>query len=205
MTTPLSMTVQSIKSIDDSTEVGADEPYILVTAADLSGPVPSLEVTLYGPWPGVDKGETAPTLPVPPIGIDVLNLSRRPFWPFNGKNADTISKIDNLIFIVSVMENDDGNPNTLRTLVKLAALGSLAASTGIGRKTRVDKLIADINGALGTPTGAPNFDDIVGTQELVLTNKDLTPHRSKKNVRTLKFNGKDEGTFEVAIEIDFHG
>lgn len=63
MTTPkLTIAVKSITSINDSTEMGADEPYILVTAVHLSGLVPQVEVTQYGPWGDVDKGETHATL-----------------------------------------------------------------------------------------------------------------------------------------------
>jgi hypothetical protein len=206
----LAIAVQSIKSIDDSTEAGSDEPYVLVTAANLVGLVPQVEVTLYGPFDDVDKGETHATIVAPAILpkpiADVINaspLGRRPFWALDNKTPAPIASPNDVVFIVSVMENDDGKPNTLRTLVKLAAVGSLAASTGMARATRVQKLIADIGGALGTPTGAPNFDDVVGTHELVLTAADLVPPPSKKRVKTVDFNGDNEGTFRVAVEMDF--
>ena len=206
----LAIAVQSIKSLDDSTEVGSDEPYVLVTAANLAGLIPQVEVTLYGPFEDVDRGETHATI-VAPAGLpkpiaDAINASpmgRKPFWALDNKTPAPIASPNDVVFIVSVMENDDGNPNALRTLVKLAAVGSLAASTGMARATRVQKLIADIGGALGTPTGAPNFDDVVGTHELVLTAADLVPPASKKRVKTLDFNGSNEGTFRVALEMDF--
>lgn len=206
----LSITMQSIKSLDDSTEVGSDEPYVLVTAANLAGLIPQVEVTLYGPFEDVDKGETHATI-VAPAGLpkpiaDAINsgpLGRRPFWALDNKTPAPIASPNDVVFIVSVMENDDGKPNTLRTLVKLAAVGSLAASSGMSRSVRVQKLIADIGGALGTPTGAPNFDDVVGTHEFVLTAADLVPPASKKRVKTLDFNGNNEGIFRVAVEMDF--
>jgi len=206
----LSIAMQSIKSLDDSTEVGSDEPYVLVTAANLAGLIPQVEVTLYGPFEDTDKGETHSTV-VAPAGLpkpiaDAINgspLGRRPFWALDNKTSAPIASPNDVVFIVSVMENDDGKPNTLRTLVKLAAVGSLAASSGMARATRVKKLIADIGGALGTPTGAPNFDDVVGTHELVLTAADLVPPASKKRVKTVDFNGNNEGTFRVAVEMDF--
>lgn len=206
----LAIAVQSIKSIDDSSEVGSDEPYILVTAANLIGLVPQVEVTLYGPFDDVDKGETHATIVAPPGTpkpiADIINnspIARKPFWALDNQTAAPIASPNDVVFIVSVMENDDGKPNTLRTLVKLAAVGSLAASTGMARSLRVKKLIADIAGALGTPTGAPNFDDVVGTHELVLTTADLVPPANRKRVKTVDFNGGNEGTFRVAVEMDF--
>ena len=206
----LSIAMQSIKSLDDSTEVGSDEPYVLVTAANLAGLIPQVEVTLYGPFEDTDKGETHATI-VAPAGLpkpiaDAINgspLGRRPFWALDNKTSAPIASPNDVVFIVSVMENDDGKPNTLRTLVKLAAVGSLAASSGMARATRVQKLIADIGGALGTPTGAPNFDDVVGTHELVLTAADLVPPANKRRVKTVDFNGGNEGTFRVAVQMDF--
>lgn len=206
----LSIAMQSIKSLDDSTEVGSDEPYVLVTAANLAGLIPQVEVTLYGPFEDTDKGETHSTV-VAPAGLpkpvaDAINgspLGRRPFWALDNKTPAPIASPNDVVFIVSVMENDDGKPNTLRTLVKLAAVGSLAASSGMARATRVQKLIADIGGALGTPTGAPNFDDVVGTHELVLTAADLVPPANKRRMKTVDFNGKNEGTFRVAVQMDF--
>lgn len=206
----LAIAVQSIKSIDDSTEVGSDEPYVLVTAANLKSLVPQVEVTLYGPWADVDKGETHGTIVVPPglpaavaDSFNVLGVTRRPFWALDNKTPAPIASPNDVVFIVSVVEHDDGKPGTLRTLVKLAAVGSLAASNGMARATRVQKLISDIGGALGTPTGAPNFDDVVGTHELKLTAADLVPPASKKRVKTVDFNGHNEGTFRVAVEMAF--
>jgi hypothetical protein len=206
----LALAVQSVKSIDDSTEVGSDEPYVLVTAADLKQLIPQVEVTLYGPWGDVDKGETHGTIVIPPnlpapvaAAFDALGVTRKPFWALDNATPAPIARPEDVVFIVSVMENDDGKPGTLRTLVKLAAVGSLAASSGMSRALRVKKLIADIGGALGTPTGAPNFDDVVGTHELVLTPADLIPPASKKRVKKVDFQGGNEGTFQIAVEVAF--
>ncbi|HZX96227.1 MAG TPA: hypothetical protein VFE90_17030 [Myxococcales bacterium] len=187
----LTIAVKSIQSLDDSTEWGADEPYVLVTGVDLSQLIPHVEVTLYGPWADVDKGETHQT------GVFL------PFWGLDNRTAVAIANPSSVIFVVSVMENDDGKPGALRTLVKAAAVASLAASNGMPRATRVQKLLADIHGALGIPTGAPNFDDIVGSKELVLTPPDLVRPPGGRRVKTLDFAGGDEGTFRVAVELAF--
>jgi len=64
-------------------------------------------------------------------------------------------------------------------------------------------LIADIPGTLGTPTGLPNFDDVVGTLGLMLSTEDLTPPTSKKRIKKLDVKGGNEGAFRVAIELAF--
>jgi len=207
----VTLAVKSIKSIDDSTEVGPDEPYVLVTAVDLSTPIPGVEVTLYGPWSDVEKGETHGTVVIPPglpdavvDALSAINVMRRPFWGLDNKTPKAIASPSNVIFIVSVMEHDDGDPGALRSMVKLTATGSLVASANDSRATRVQKLMADIRGILGTPTGAPNFDDKVGTRELALTADDLVAPASGKRVKTLlDFGGGDDGTFRVAVEIVF--
>jgi hypothetical protein len=172
MASNVSLAVKSITAIDDSTEFGADEPYVLVTGVDFRNTVlPEVEVTLYGPWSDVDKGETHGTLVMPPSTpqavIDVLsnfNVMRKPFWSLDNKTPAPIDP-SKVIFIVSVMENDDGRPLVLRMIVKSAAVASLGGSTGSLIPDRVTKLIRDINGVLGTPTGFPNLDDVVGTSD----------------------------------------
>lgn len=206
----LTLAVKSIQSLDDSTEVGPDEPYVLVTGVNLDALVPQVEVTLYGPWGDVEKGETHGTLVIPPTTppalvevLSALNVVRRPFWGLDNKTAVAITDPSKVIFIVSVMENDDGRPAALRTLVKGTAVASLAASNGMARATRVQKLLADLKGTLGIPTGAPNFDDTVGSKELVLTAADLVPPSNGKRVKTLDFAGGNEGKFRVAVELAF--
>ena len=91
------------------------------------------------------------------------------------------------------MEHDDGEPSAARTIVKGAVVSSLAASGSLSRAQKVQKLIADINGALEIPTGAPNFDDRVGsTQEFVLSNSLLNVAAGPKT-KTLTIVG-DGGT-----------
>jgi len=59
------------------------------------------------------------------------------------------------------------------------------------RNNKVIKLISDVNSALGTPTGAPNFDDKVGDpQELRFSSEELNQAESGQTVsKTLVFNG----------------
>lgn len=144
-----------------------------------------------------------PGTPAPLADIlSILNVVRRPFWGVNNAAPASIADPSEVIFIATVMEHDDGNPAALRMIVKGAAVASLAASSGMPRPTRLQKLLADLKGAVGIPTGAPNFDDTVGTHELVITQADLAPGASKR-VKRLDFAGGNEGTFRVAFELSF--
>jgi hypothetical protein len=203
MSLPVTIAVSKVKCIIETDEVGADEPYVLVTAIDLkSGPLAAVEVTKYGPWADVDAGDTMTTMPLQP-GVNPNSLPfivwRRPAWGPSGQ-AKAIAAPADAILLVSVMEHDDGHPTSARELVKLAATGTLAASIGMTRAQRVVKLIADINGALATPTGAPNFDDRVGsTQEFRLSAALLDVAACSKS-KTLTFNG-DGGRYQVTLQV----
>lgn len=79
-------------------------------------------------------------------------------------------------------------------------VSSLAASSSLSRAQKVQKLIADINGALEIPTGAPNFDDRVGsTQEFVLSNSLLNVAAGPKT-KTLTVVG-DGGKYDVKLVV----
>jgi hypothetical protein len=202
MSLPISIAVSKIRCRVETDEVGADEPYVLATAVRLQNPISNVEVTLYGPWSDVDKGETHGTVAIP-AGVNAGTLPpvivwRRPCWGLNGQPAP-IPNPESVILLFSLMENDDGHPDALRTTVKLAAVGSLAASTGSPRNERVRALIRDIDGARKLPTGAPNFDDLVGpTQELPLTSSLLNVAGGPKT-KTLTFRG-DGGVYDVTVE-----
>lgn len=205
---PVTIALRAIRCIEETDEVGADEPYVLVTACNLTSPVPQLETVLYGPWGDVDKDETHATAPIPPnatpallTALSGLYILRWPFWSLDNLNALQIANPDQVIFIVSMMENDDGKPGAARAIVKGAATASLAGSNGQPRAIRVKKLIADINGALKIPTGAPNFDDLIGSRELRLTAADvtLTTKGAKKSL-SLDFKG-DGGFYRTFFDV----
>jgi hypothetical protein len=200
---PVTIALTKIKCLIETDEVGADEPYVLVTAIDLKNfPLPAVEVTKYGPWKDIDKGDTATTMAIQPgVPIDSLPFIvwRRPAWGPGG-SPKGIAHPDDAILLLSVMEHDDGDTSATRTIVKGAVVTSLAASTGMSRAQRVAKLIGDINGALEIPAGAPNFDDRVGsTQEFRLSSNLLNVAGGPKN-KTLTFRG-DGGKYEVTMQV----
>ncbi|HEY9048142.1 MAG TPA: hypothetical protein VIN08_19685 [Ohtaekwangia sp.] len=181
----LTLAVKSIDQLNDSTEVGSDEPFVLVTAVNLSDIVPQLEVVRYGPLE--NEG----------------TFRHQLFWGLDNKHAAVITDPNDVVFIVSLMEKDDGNLAVSRIIVKMAAIGSLIGSMGMPRSTRVQNLIKDIRFAMGIRTGIPSADDSVGVHELILTPTDLTPSASKKRIRSIDFHGGKEGSFRVNIELNF--
>ncbi|MFG6432652.1 hypothetical protein [Roseateles sp. LYH14W] len=200
---PVTIALTKIKCKIETDEVGSDEPYVLVTAVDLSNPLlPNAEVTLYGPWGDVDEGETRTTQPIPP-GVDPNDLPfiiwRRNAWGPSGQ-AKVIANPAHAVILVSMMEHDDGKAGTARGLAKAAAVSSLAASMGMTREQRVNKLKADIHAALGIPTGAPNFDDRVGgTKEFALSANLLNVAAGPKS-KMLTIVG-DGGKYDVTLQV----
>jgi len=200
---PVTIALKSIKCKIETDEVGSDEPYVLVTAVDLTNPIlPNAEVTLYGPWGDVDEGESRSTQPLQP-GINPSDMPfiiwRRNAWGPSGQ-AKAIANPANAVILVSMMEHDDGKPGTARELTKGAVVSSLAASAGMTRAQRVSKLKADINGALGIPTGFPNFDDRVGTTQEFMLSTNLLDVAAGPKSKTLTIVG-DGGKYEVTLVV----
>ncbi|PDZ59284.1 LGFP repeat-containing protein [Bacillus thuringiensis] len=190
--------LKSLRCHVETDEVGADEPYILITTVNLASsvsvagfpvPLPAYEVVKYGPFGDVDGAEThfAP-------GI------AQPFWGLTN-NPERLDNPDNVIFVVALMENDDGDPENLRGIVKGIVSGSVFGSLSFDRTNKVIKLINDVNSALGTPTGAPNFDDKVGDpQELRFSREELERAAADSPVpKDLQFRG-DGGHYTLTFE-----
>lgn len=189
--------LDSIRCHEETDEVGADEPYVIVTAIDLrssvsvSGltiPIPASRAFRYGPFRDVDARETH-------------RPSFLSFWGLNGEER-ALSNPDDAIFLVALMENDDGNAEALRGLVAASVNSALFASLGVSdRSTRVGLLMEAINSAIRTPTGGPNFDDRIGdSQELRFTAADIAlAETGQAAQRALRFRG-DGGDYTVTFE-----
>jgi hypothetical protein len=185
--------LRKIHCHEETDEVGADEPYVLVTAVDLAPAQgstprpPRFDVVRYG-FDDVDDEEThqAPG-------------ASRSFWGTNGKSAP-LSDPDSAIFIVSLMERDSGNPDSLRTIVKGAAGAAVLGTLGAPREDTVAALLRDVRSAMGTPTGFPNLDDVVGVSELRFTADELRRAEAGQTVQTsIHING-DGGRYELTFE-----
>lgn len=206
----MSMAVLNIHCEETTKEIDRDEPYVLVTAADISNLlVPAVDVVKYGPWSDVKKGRTYATLARLP-GLDDKSwkivskgmVLQTPFWGLNGQ-PKAITNTQSVIFVVSLVEHDaSADASATRELAKLAAVGSLAASSTLAYQTRVDKLLTDIKGALQVPTGAPNFDDPIGTKHLPLVIGDLSGAAGTTRNKTLSFAGEG-AKYTVTCQIKY--
>lgn len=154
--------LQKIHCEKGTSELGQDEPYVIVSAVDLAStvplegfsvPLPAFDVVAYR-FGDVGKGETR-FAPGP----------EKSFWGIYGQ-PDRLTDPDDVIVVVSLMENDDGDVEALRGMVKVAISASVFSSLAASRAIKVEALMRDIYSAMGLITGAPNFDDRIGVAEL---------------------------------------
>ncbi|MEU8676962.1 hypothetical protein AB0C82_20000, partial [Streptomyces sp. NPDC048560] len=188
--------LRSIHCHEETDEVGADEPYALVTAVNLASsvnvegfavPLPAFDVVRYG-FGDVDDEETHDA---PGAALS--------FWGINGQPAP-LTDPDSAIFVVGLMENDDGDPEALRGVVKGVVGGSVLGSLTASRADKVAALIRDIDSAMGTPTGAPNFDDRVGIRELRFSADELRRAEAGEAIRASVDISGDGGRYELTFE-----
>ena len=188
--------LRSIHCHEETDEVGADEPYALVTAVNLAAsvsvqgfpvPLPAFEVTRYG-FDDVDDEED-----------HIAPGASRSFWGINGAPAP-LNDPDEAIFVVGLMENDDGDPEALRGIVKGVVGGSVLGTLTAVRSDKVAALMRDVNSAMGPPTGAPNFDDRIGVGEVRFSAEELRRAEAGEAVTTaINING-DGGRYELTFE-----
>lgn len=216
------LAVKSIESIKDSTELGADEPYVLVVGVDFSN-VNALviDTTRYGPF-SISQFEKASTFALPfgtPKSVfDALEtlpvVLRRPFWGLLDNQPTPIADLSKIAFVLIMMENDDGNPAKIRDLVHGSALNSLnqlVNNPKVPPKTLVaSDFIATISKAFsalletGVLNGGLNNDDFVGLKELTLSASSFqAPHPAKSELLPRLISRPDEGAFKVVVELAF--
>lgn len=188
--------LESFRCHTETDEVGADEPYVIVAAVDLrntvnvegiSLPIPASRAFVYGAFGDVDEQETH-------------QVPFQSFWGLNGEERE-LRNPDDAIFLVGLMEWDDGNAQALRNIVAGSVNSALSASLGItDRNQRAGLVMQAFNGALQTPTGGPSTDEWVGLgQELRFTSDEIalaetgTPAR-----RPLRFQG-DGGDYTLTF------
>lgn len=193
--------IKEVKCLDERNEASASEEiYALVTSVKLSKVIPNLpnspvipsfEVFLYGVWEDFDEGE-------------IKQNQGPPFWPIFYSNPanivpEKIEDRDDVIFIVTLMENDNGDPGQYRMFVKSAAAASLASTVNAPRAAKAASLIKDITDNLNgidMPIPFALDDDHIGTGELRLRSSDLT----KSCERVLTFDNS-EGFYDVYFTI----
>jgi len=204
---PMTIRVSAVHCAIETDEAGADEPYVLAYAVDLTTqrvfvvngqPVsmafPTGHVGLTGPWDDVDHGEVHSATELPAA-------LRRPFWNLAG-NPHVIANADDVVFVAALMENDDGKPKVVRSALDLAMQVALVAAPTGDRAALVHHLAGAMNGLIGAAalagTSGPNLDDKVGSaRELRLTENDLryVAHMGALG-KTLSFVG-DGGKYQL--------
>jgi hypothetical protein len=208
---PITVGVAQIVCRSETSEVGADEPYLLVLAVDMTSTItinsggkdgsvtfPNLRVTRVGPWDDVDEGETHSV-------AELDSDSRRSFWNLTGdlQLTDPLKTI----FLVALMENDNAEPESVRTVVQGILTGNLFSNMSLTRDALAHALSGAMDAAIATGRGAGatfpfNFDDqIGGTQLLNITDVDIDrATRNGSTGRLLTFSG-DDAFYEVSFII----
>jgi hypothetical protein len=178
--------------LERGSAVGSDEIYVVIFSASahanlLSSQALAFRTQVFAP---VDKGS---------IRNEFL-----PFWGVNG-NPASISNVDDVIFLILLMENDKGNPDAVKAAVQSSLSINLLAElqSGNQRDQIIRRLIADMNGVadLGAASGRAFPDDRIGSaQELRLTSDLLRRARSSAVTKTLEFSGL-EGRYRLYFNI----
>jgi hypothetical protein len=100
----LRIRLKDIKCVEEINEGSAsEEPYLLVTSVRLQRTLAGIDthnirVFRYGVWENFDAGE-------------VKDVFDPPFWGL-GSTPEELANASDAIFVISMMENDNGNPNT---------------------------------------------------------------------------------------------
>jgi hypothetical protein len=69
---------------------------------------------------------------------------------------------DRVIFVVGLMEHDDGNPEALRGIAAAQLSAALFATLGADRRTVASRALQTLGSAVQVPTGGPSTDEAVG-------------------------------------------
>jgi hypothetical protein len=187
--------LSSIKCVEEINESSAsEEPYVLVTAVQLRKTLPgfpsiqNVRVFRYGVWEDFDEGE-------------VKDNSGPPFWGLNSTPED-ITDLNEVSFIVSLIENDNADPGQYQTFLETVAAGSLALTLGEPNSSvRFARLLTSIRNALNgidLPIPFALDDDHIGTEELKLDSSDLIPLGAKDKSLTIE---SSEGHYELTFQI----
>lgn len=190
------ISLESFRCHTETDESGSDEPYMIVAAVDLRNtvnaggfpaPIPASRAFVYGAFDDVDEQETH-------------QVPFQSFWGLFGEER-ALPNPDDVIFLVGLMEWDDGNAQSLRNIVAMSINSALFASLGVtDRNQRVGLLMQAFNGALQTPTGGPSTDECVGLgQELRFTTDDIVLAETGNPARrSLRFQG-DGGDYTLTF------
>lgn len=197
-----------MRCLEETSEYSdSDEPYVLVFAARLQKvaglvTIPSAQTVMYGPWEDVDKGDLVTTNRIQ-IGPPVKLLPPVNFWGINGQ-AEELANLDDAIFIVALMENDDAEPGGIRagTHAQMFAAITSYANANMSHATMVSKLKKDMKDILTgiTVTGIPSSDDLIGVSEVRFDADALQKASTAVQVKNIELAG-DGGKYRLRFEM----
>ena len=202
MATPLKIALTKMRCLEETNEVGSDEPYVLVFAAQVKPAIgniiiPSAHTTMYGPWEDVDKGDL--------LSTGFLNIIKPAnCWGLDGKPA-VINNANDVIILVALMENDDATPAGIRAGLHAQMFAALTSysNSGMSRASMVQNLRKDMRDVLVgiTVTGIPNSDDLVGIAELSIKSSDIAAASAGTTVvKNILLTG-DGGQYRLRFEM----
>jgi hypothetical protein len=210
---PVRIEVDKLICYSETSGLGSDEIYILVMAVDLNAtvpvlfngakfqiPIPAQRVTKIGTWTDVNDGTTR-------LSSELAAEDRRAFWNLNG-SLQLIPDPNKVIILVGLMENDDADPNGVRSTDNGLMTGNLVSNLTLTRAQLVTSLINSMNGAMSAArlAGASfpfNGDDPIGSvQELTIDMGTLQDAYQDGSTSTtsLRFAG-DDALYEVTFTI----
>lgn len=225
MALPISIAVKNVKVIEDTNELWSDEPYVVTCVIDLSNRVsvpgvgtvvmPNVATTLTGIWTGADTGDFLTTAAIRaglPRGVWAAStypkVARVPCWDFAG-NPKVINDPDEIIILSALLEHDDSNSATVRSLVNstiVASVNGLANDSSLSRADMIARLRQDMSAAISTagatavPPSPFNSDELLGIRELRLTRDDISKAEAGTHLMPLDFSG-DGGRYRVRYEL----
>lgn len=175
-----------------------DEPYLVMFAADLSGPVPRAFTIRSQIWGDVDGGETK------------YATQSMQVWDFDGTGSPILNP-DKLIFLGAMMECDGPEPgyngeyaDRVVYRVQSDLLPKLLAykASGLSRDTMVKNLAKDMDIAVNA---ARSKDDRIGpVEELRLTMDDVLRARTGPWVpvtKTIRYGTGSTGLYYMTFTL----
>jgi hypothetical protein len=189
-TTPLVFTIDYLTSVKGTSELGADEPYVVFWVGRAQS---ALDAT----------GSYADRTPV----LENVNTGDTVFVAGpNVYGPDPIASPTDLIILATALENDNSSPDAVVTAVQAGMLPSLVSGlqNKLSRSDLVSKLESNMNGAIdiGVASGGINMDESSLTQEYALTQKMLNNARAGAIVyMTNSYIFNDGARFDVFVSV----
>jgi hypothetical protein len=180
-----------VQESDDGLLSFSDEPYVMVFAADLRGGTAQARVRNYWYFHGMSTGDT--------------DDAEFRFWSLDGTTGSPIGSDDDYIFLVALMESDDGwgsnltRVETRMTNFMIPRLRSYKQS-GLSRASMASLLRADMD--LAIEAARDNDDRIGGIYEVLWGPNGLRAAQAGYPVDLIpRFQGSDSSIYTLTFRL----